>query len=278
MPCTRFVANATVWLRPTEQPLVVEPAWKTKALRAARLTIARVSREPIGGRLLVSGNVDVGLGFGSSSSDVIAGIRAVLNAFGAPLSDNAVARLAVESEVASDPLMFDRMVLFAQREGRIIEDFEVAMCPVEGLGFPLGIEPVDTLAFTPARYNDAEIAALADLRSLLRSALQRGDVRALGRVATGSAIINQRFLPVPKFDAFLRLAADVGAAGIQVAHSGSVGSLLFDPGAPAVDRRIEQAAQHLHVLGVPETWRLHPGPGPSGVPAKPPGRHPATEL
>lgn len=91
---------------------------------------------PVGGHLELTGDVPLCRGFGSSTSDVLSAIWAVKDAFADPLPPRAVARLAVRAETASDSLMFeDSTVLFAQREGTVIEDFGYRMPPLRVLGF-----------------------------------------------------------------------------------------------------------------------------------------------
>ncbi|EDY50606.1 GHMP kinase, partial [Streptomyces clavuligerus] len=114
--------------RPGSPPeeLSVVPPDRTKALRAAALTLRecalRRGERPCGGTLRLRGDIPVGLGMGSSTSDVIAAVRAVADSYGLRLPPSAVARLAVGAERASDPLMLDgRPLLFAQREGRVLE-------------------------------------------------------------------------------------------------------------------------------------------------------------
>jgi uncharacterized protein involved in propanediol utilization len=50
-------------------------------------------------------------------------------------------------------------------------------------------------------------------------------------------MLNQRRLPLPRFDAFLRLAKEVGALGVQIAHSGIYAGLLFDAADPDLDSK-----------------------------------------
>ena len=69
-------------------------------------------------------SVATGVGLGSSTCDVVAAIRAVCGAYGVELDAGRVAGLAIEAEGAVDPIMFDgEMVLFAQRQGRVLESF-----------------------------------------------------------------------------------------------------------------------------------------------------------
>ncbi|WP_084265391.1 GHMP family kinase ATP-binding protein [Actinomadura macra] len=255
LPCSLFGSRARIRLSRGGPELTVSPSWKTKALAAAHATLAVVGLTGYGGRLELDGDVRVGLGFGSSTCDVTATIFAVLAAAGRHLPAERVARIAVDVEAAADPLMFDRMLLFGQREGVVIEDLRRTMIPVEVLGFAFADGGLETLAFQPARYSVWEIECFRAMRGLLRRAVAEGDRAALGRVATASAGINQRFHPVPRFNDLRRLVEKSAALGLQVAHSGTVAGLLFDPDHPQLERRLALAARGLRDLGFAETWR-----------------------
>jgi uncharacterized protein involved in propanediol utilization len=254
LPCSVFGSRAEIRLRQDEPELTVSPGWKTKALAAAHAMLARVGLPGLGGRLTLHSTIQVGRGLGSSTSDVIATFFAVLDAARMRLSAEQLARIAVEVEIASDPLMFDRMLLFGQREGRVIEDLRRPMIPVEVLGFPFADEELDTLAFTPARYTVWEIECFRAMRGLLRRAVVYNDLVSLGRIATASAQINQRFHRVPHFSRLLEIVGESSALGIQVAHTGTIAGLLFDPADPELDRRLAAAARGLGALGITETW------------------------
>ncbi|RPK41077.1 L-threonine kinase [Streptomyces sp. ADI93-02] len=261
LSCALFTSEASLELDGAASTLTVSPAWKAKALRAALVTAEEIGLPQLRGVLHVRSSIEVGRGFGSSTSDVTATIRATLDAFGLELDNARIARLAVLAESAADPLMFDDMLLFAHREGLVIESFEVPLPAVAVLGFPLNIGPVDTLAFPRARYNRNEIIRFDELRLELRSGALAGDLAAIGRVATESARINQRFLPVPQFQDLLDIATSAGAAGLQIAHSGSIGGFLFAPGDPGVSHSIEQAEKQLQAIGVSESWYYLEGLG-----------------
>ncbi|MFF2226419.1 GHMP kinase [Streptomyces globisporus] len=254
LSCALFTSEASLELDDAASTLTVSPTWKTKALRAALVTAEEIGFPHLRGVLNVRSSIEVGCGFGSSTSDVTATIRATLDAFGVELDNARIARLAVLAESAADPLMFDDMLLFAHREGLVIESFEVPLPAVAVLGFPLNIGPVDTLTFPRARYNRKEIHRFDELRLELSSGALAGDLAAIGRVATESARINQRFLPIPHFKDLLNIAENTGAVGLQIAHSGSIGGFLFAPGDPGVSRRIEQAEEKLQAINVSESW------------------------
>ncbi|MFB6838376.1 kinase [Streptomyces sp. NPDC056361] len=261
LPCAVHTTRASfIPVRGGE--LTVSPAWKTKAGRAARLTVEACvppGEGPVGGRLELTGDVPLRRGFGSSTSDVLAAVRAVLDALVRPLLPEEIARIAVRAETASDSLMFDESsVLFAQREGEVIEDFGHRMPAVRVLGF--GSRPenegggIDTLAFPPAEYDTAELDLFAELQVMLREAIHTKDVALIGAVASASTDINQRHLAIPRLDGLRAVARETGALGIQTAHSGDIAGLLYDRDDPDVEARAEHGKQLLHDIGIHEQW------------------------
>jgi uncharacterized protein involved in propanediol utilization len=229
-----------------------------KVGRAVDLTLRALSDEPGGGRVVVSSDIPRGLGMGSSTSDVTAAVRAVADSRRCVLAEGEVARLAALAEGACDSTMIaDRVVLFAHREGAVVETFRTALprMVVVGCDTDPG-NPVDTLARPPARYDDEELTVFAILRGALRRALAVGDVGLLGRVATASARINQRHLPNRALNLLLDIAAGAGAAGVQVAHSGTVAGLIFDPARPGSAGRVAGALARLRASGLPVTGVL----------------------
>lgn len=258
LPCALYRSEAE--FRPARAGdaagVQVEPGWKWKAQHAAELTLAHLGVDGIGGELRLTSTIPIGWGMGSSTSDVIAAIRATADGMGVTLPTVEVARLAVAAETASDSIMFgDEALLFAQRDALVIEDFGTVFPAFEVLGFAAG-SGVDTLAFTPAEYDDRDVARFEELRLLLREGMHDHDPALVGYVATASARINQRFLPKPEFDRLLSLADNCGAVGVQVAHSGSVIGFLFAGDDDAVDTRLEKAGAGLGELGFGPTWRF----------------------
>ncbi|MFJ5811654.1 GHMP kinase [Streptomyces sp. NPDC093093] len=241
------------------QQITVVPADRTKALRAAALAMAACApghpEPPCGGELRITGDIPVGLGMGSSSSDVVAVVRAVADSYGTRLPPETIARLAVRAELACDPLMLDgRPVLFAQREGRVLEVLGRALPPVVVVGCALGAgAPVDTLSLPVRAHDDGDVRACERLRVLLRQAVAQGDVALLGEVATASARRGQEVLCHPEFESLTDVAARFGAAGVQIAHSGAVAGVLFDPAAPGLRRRISSCVRALEHRAIPTT-------------------------
>jgi uncharacterized protein involved in propanediol utilization len=230
----------------------------TKSRRAAILTLRELRRHTApapGGRIEITSNVPHGVGMGSSTSDVTATIRAVANHHGVPLSPEDVGRLAVRAESASDSIMFDdRVVLFAHRDGQALENLGHRLPPLVVVG--ANTDPgatVDTLRRAPAEYHDGELACFRVLRAGLRRAIATDDVALLGRVATASARINQRFLRKPSLPDLIELSHRLGGAGVQVAHSGTVAGLIFDARQPGIEETVSECKAGIELLGLAVT-------------------------
>ncbi|MEU5695585.1 kinase [Actinosynnema sp. NPDC020468] len=258
LPCDLYSVTATYSVGGGDEVTVVPP-WKHKARRAAVATLAALDRRRWGGVLRLGNQVPPARGFGSSTSDVVAAIRAVQNAIGDELTPPEVARLAVQAETASDSLMFDGLpVLFAQRRGIVLEQFDAPLPAITVLGFGTSVDGrgVDTLALPPAAYGRREVEMFSHLRRGLRLALRERDVTLLGQVATESAMMNLPHLPITGFDRILRIARRCGASGVQTAHSGDIAGLIFDGLDPDLARRIALSEELLLAAGVEQTWQF----------------------
>jgi uncharacterized protein involved in propanediol utilization len=243
----------------------------TKVRRAAVLALRKFSTHPApakGGQIEITSDVPRGIGMGSSTSDVTATIRAVADFHGVSLSREEVGRLAVLAECASDSIMIDdRVVLFAHREGVVLETLGPRLPPMIVVG--CDTEPgarVDTLALQPAEYNDEEIGAFQVLRAGLRRAIATQDVALVGRVATASARINQRFLPKPMLEPLLDLCLRCHGCGIQVAHSGTLAGLILDTRRPGVEEAVQQCISQVQALGIEVTTMIRDQHAAVGAP------------
>lgn len=257
--------------------ILVDPADRRKAAEAAALAIGecatRAGVPETGGRLRLRGQLPVGIGMGSSTADIIATIRAVAAAYHCVLSPADIARMAVRAETASDPLMLaGQPVLFAHREGRVLEDLGAALPPLTVVGcLTGGAEPVDTLGLRPA-YGPDDVTQFEALRARLRAAIRDGDCAAVGQVCTDSSVLNQRVLPKAELDTLREIADEAGAVGVQVAHSGNVAGLLFDATHPELARQVHRCRVRMQHAGIPTT-RVFPA-RPAASPA-PPAASPA---
>jgi uncharacterized protein involved in propanediol utilization len=255
LPCNRFWSKAKFY--PCEGALIQIPAGKQKAEHALRLTIEELRLRNVGGRLALDSNIPERKGYGSSTADCVATVLAAAHCAGRSLSEEVVARLVVEAEGASDTIMFQRAVLFAQREGTVLEDYLNALPGLEVLGMDCDEDAfVDTLSCPAPAYSNRDIETFHDLAGSLRLAIRAGDLATLGTVATASAAINQRFFPKPMFSEVCRLTNSFGALGVAAAHSGTVLSILLDPHDPLLEQKVEQLRAELAAMRIFRTMRF----------------------
>ena len=256
LPCPCLRSTVTFAAAPGS-PLAVEPAYKRKVRDVIDLTLRHLGITGVGGSIVVESNIDEAKGYGSSTADCVAGALAAAAAVGRRLTEEEVAELVVAAEIASDNFMFSRAVLFAHREGVVLEDLGPRLPVLEVLGVDTDADgAVYTLDYPPATYDWRQIQFFRTLVAGMRRAIRRGDLPLLGRVATASAAVNQQFLPKPMFSELRCLAEWVEALGVAVAHSGTVLSILFDPSDERLEAKVDQARKDLESLGIRKILRF----------------------
>ncbi len=212
----------------------------------------------MGGQLTLSSPIPRRKGMGSSSADVVATIAATGLALGVELSPEAIADIALSVE-PSDGVMFPGIALHDHLEGTLVELLGPPP-PMEIVALDFG-GTVDTLEFNAVDRRPAWRsiqAEVAEALGLIRAGIQEQDPRQVGRGATISARASQAVLPKPRLSAVLDFAQDVGAAGVNVGHSGTVIGVLLDARertGKSVFRRARQAlpdaetVHHFRLLG-----------------------------
>jgi len=256
LPCPALYSHAQ--FHPDGAGLLrVIPPHKKKALRVAELVFARLGESDLSGTLVIETTAPEARGCGSSTADCVATATACADALSRTISEEEVARLAVEAEEASENFMFHRAVLFANREGEVIEDYACELPRLEVLGIDTRHDgPVEVLKYPPAEYSWRQRQSFSMLIGALRRAMKKHDLRLLGRVATASACINQEFLPKPMFREMNAIVEAVGALGLSVAHTGTVLSILLDPLDRLLEKKIDQTRAGLNELGISRILRF----------------------
>ncbi|CAM5689381.1 hypothetical protein STENM327S_05829 [Streptomyces tendae] len=88
---------------------------------------------------------------------------------------------------------------------------------------------------------------------MLRRAVTTADTALLGRVSTSSARLRQRVLRHEEFPTLAAIAAGTGAVGVQIAHSGNVAGVLFDPRTPGLHHGVRRCTRALERAGLTPT-------------------------
>lgn len=206
----------------------------------------------------ISNPIPVGKGMGSSSADITAAVHATGEAVGVPFSPEAVAQIALAVE-PTDGVMFPGIVMFDHRRGRIV-DILGDPPPMEAIVIDRGGQ-VDTLEFNlvdrAAKWSSVADATQEALE-LIREGIRRSDPELVGRGATISARAGSPEGAVPWVEWASDFAAAIGAAGVNVAHSGTVVGVLLDarkrhskPAFREAQREFASAAsvQHFRIIG-----------------------------
>lgn len=235
---------------------VVEPAGCTKAQLAVQRFLGEVG-VPSGGRLRVSTPIESGQGFGTSTADITASIRAAAAAWRYAVEPEEIARIAISIE-PTDGSMYPGCVAFAHRAGLLLERLG-NLPPWEALVLLTG-GIVDTVEFDKVRkgfrYSRMENDQLLSAWHMVRRANRLGSFNLLARAATVSARINQRLLPKPFFAELLDFVARGGADGLMTAHSGTALALLLNPSRADHQERAMAAIELVSSLAVAGWFHL----------------------
>lgn len=216
LPCARL--HVTAHIAPARALKLHAAGQRLLTPARARRFLARLGLPPRG-RVVLTAAMPVGGGAGASTAALVALARAA----GFAGSDAEIARAAILTEGASDPLMFTapERRLWASRLG----------CTLAALPPLPAFDVLGGFAGPPqrTRAEDGRFPDIADLIAPWAAAAEAGDRARLARLAALSA---DRTLEL-RGGARLPLgamAAETGALGHAIAHTGSARALLFAPG------------------------------------------------
>lgn len=204
------------------------PSDRPKSAEAVKKTIQFLCYSDLKLGLELHSPLPLAKGMASSTADVAASIEATALALGKELDKKDVARIALSVE-PTDGCFFPGIVLFDHREGRLYE-FMGNPPPMEILVLDFGGE-VDTVAFNrvdrKALLHSLE-PQFKEALEMVRDGLKAGDTRLIGEAATLSARTYQAVLFKPQLEKVIELAKEVGAVGVNIAHSGTVTGILLN--------------------------------------------------
>lgn len=228
--------------------LRVYPESSWKALRLMQALLHRHGL-PMRGELLLESEIERGKGLASSTADLVAAYGAVVSCYGLDERTEEIEALLRAIE-PSDGLMHPGVVAYLHQEVRLLDALG-PMPPMTLVAVDEGGE-VETLALhrQPPEYSSAERDEFACLLGKLRRAFVQRDTPAIGAVATRSAQLNQRLLPKRLLEAMMAVAANVGAAGVVAAHSGTYLGIIVDARQADCRHRVSLAVSQLRAQGL----------------------------
>lgn len=213
--------------------LSINPHWASKTLSAARLLLSRLGFTEPEAVIRLTTNIPLAKGCGSSTTDILAALRAILAYQRITVAEEELARLIVDAERASDGSILSRPALFRHREG-VVDQYLPGVQPnvrVIVIDSQPG-EIVPTEQMPRARYSEDQLGFFAVLIGRLNRAFRLSNPSDFGAVATASARISQQFLPKPHLEEIISLVQQVGGYGVAVAHSGTIISAILPPQCP----------------------------------------------
>jgi L-threonine kinase len=168
-------------------------------------------------------NLEIGKGMGSSTADVLAGIRAVAAAASKPLTAEDEGQLATKVE-SSDGTMYPGIAAVNQKTGVALRRWEwypefaiVMLVPHEEvLTESIGFEGKDMLA---GEY-EAILAAFD-------SAIDDKSIERFAETSTQAAQLNADYLVNTYAELLIGRLGELNALGLNVGHTGTVSGLLY---------------------------------------------------
>ena len=223
------------------------PVDAPKSRQAVELTLAHFGARDVDARLSLSSPLPRGKGMASSTADVSAAIAATATALGMEpdMPPAQIAQIALQIE-PSDGVMLPGIAILDHKRGSIARTLGVPP-PMRVVVLDFG-GGVDTLAFNGVN-RDATLKCLQpefrEALALIEQGVRNGSAVDIGAGATRSAVANQHLLYKPQLDTVLQLAHDVGAVGVNTAHSGTVLGLLFEDDVALTENALSKAWENL---------------------------------
>ena len=212
-------------------PGIKAPDDKYKSCEAMRKVMDYFGMHKCGGEICINSEIPQEKGMSSSTADIVGTCIATAEALGRDITPLEIARIAVSIE-PTDGLMFKDMLAFDHISG-VIREYIGPPPEMDILIIDLGGR-INTLEFNSRRneilkkFNNA--LELREAYELVKDGIKKKDIHMLGKGATMSAEFNQKILHKRELIDLMKIANELGACGINTAHSGTVVGILFSPG------------------------------------------------
>ncbi|MHB8481658.1 MAG: GHMP family kinase ATP-binding protein [Nitrospiria bacterium] len=181
-------------------------------------------------RFTLYSELPVGKGMASSTADMTAALVLYQWMSGYSLKREEWVKLLLAVE-PTDGIMFEGITLFDHYAGSFRISFG-APPPMEIIALEFE-DTVDTVSFNQ---NDQKKTARLQTGTVLKSfhlieeGIKEGSVQKIGEGATLSALSHQNIFRKPDLEKVLKLTLELGGVGVNIAHSGSMIGMLFNPG------------------------------------------------
>ncbi|WP_419893533.1 kinase [Oceanobacillus kimchii] len=227
--------------------IITFPSTKIKASKLATKILRKYNFSG-GGILDIKSNIPVGKGLASSSADLVATARAISNTFNIELSNLEIQSLLKDIE-PSDGVMYDGIVSFQQKECKLIKKIgatpKLTIIAIDEGGH---VDTVKYNNYNPPFYNELEKLEYDCLLEVLTKGIQNEDLEVIGKVATKSAILNQKFNHKDHLEEVLYICNKAGGLGVVIAHSGTYSGILLSQECEYYKRKLDYVYHKLKSL------------------------------
>ncbi|NSW76685.1 MAG: hypothetical protein HPY68_07935 [Candidatus Atribacteria bacterium] len=204
------------------------PFWKTR--KALEMALREWGREDLIGRIGFSrrSRLPVGKGFASSTADIAAGLVALAKFLGRKISEEEIARLALRVE-PSDGTFFSPFSLFDHLRGEVLVRLPFPRyLGVVVVELPGKVETVEVDRERLRRNWERFRQEMEEAFALLERGLEEQDLHLVGRAATTSSLVMEAIEPEEVFAVLRAHFREMGALGVNRAHTGRAFGVLFD--------------------------------------------------
>ena len=228
-------SKAEVHLTPSCACITCHPGHKTKSVKAVRSLLNHLGLNEWGAHIRIRSNIPEGKGMASSTADIRAVCEAAANALGIELNPHLLSSLAIHIE-PSDSTLYAKPVIYNHRQGEALFELN-PIPPMDVLLIDTG-GTVDTLDYNHEHkhFKKNEFAQYHESLNMLSEGIKCKDPVLIGKAATQSAFLNQRFLHKPELPVLNELVKEFHVYGLCVAHSGTVIGLLLNEDRHPVQR------------------------------------------
>lgn len=169
-------------------------------------------------------DLDIGKGMGSSTADVLSGIRALASAVGEALTPETEGMLATHVE-SSDGTMYPGIAAVNQKTGEALRRWEWFPEFVIVMLVPNDTVLTEAIDFTSKEEKAAEYEGLlADFDQ----AITDRSIEDFAAASTRAAELNAPYVANPYANNLSPRLAELGALGLNVGHTGTVCGLLYE--------------------------------------------------
>lgn len=243
LPIDRY---STCSFFPGAHKLTVVPSKKIKAQKFLSILLKNLNL-PMTGTYHLQSNIPIGKGLASSSADLVAISRAISDYYNIEIPNTLTEDVLARVE-PTDGVIHDGIVSYYYLEAKLHKKLG-DVPPMTILGVDEGGQ-VDTQAYNllKKKYTESEHEYFQKLLSDLDLAIRGGNLNLMGKIATKSAEINQKFLRKRYFDQFLEVSEHLDALGVVTTHSGTYLGILLDENSPEIDTQIKEGTNILRTL------------------------------